>query len=615
MFRCRAVSCLLAALLASSGCQQKQPGEPKPAPVAALPAAAPTDSQPAPPPLAASANLPRPSGSIEFTDVTAQSGIHFKHNSGAFGKKYLPETMGSGVCFLDYDNDGWQDIFLVNSMDWPGHKSGKSLPALYHNNRDGTFTDVTRQAGLAVEMYGLGCAVGDFDNDGNVDIYITTVGSNHLFRNLGNGKFADVTAKAGVADPGFSASAVWFDYDNDGKLDLFVAHYIDWSMETDQYCSLDNKNKSYCTPQRYKGQSSTLFHNLGDGTFENVTRRAGLYDPTSKSLGVALLDYDNDGWLDLFVSNDTEPNKLYHNNHDGTFTDVAVAAGVAYSEAGTVRAGMGTDAADYDGSGWQSLVIGNFTNEGMALYHNDGSGLFTDEAPATGLKRISTKSLTFGTFFFDYDLDGLPDILAINGHVSDDISVVQPNVKYAQPPHLFRNLGKNNFDEVTPTLGPALQRAIVGRGAAYADFDNDGDLDLLITANNGPARLLRNDNGNQNDMLRVKTVGTRSNRDGIGAKITVITKKGERLFGMVKTGSSYLSQSELPLTFGLGKPETGKAVSLEIVWPSGQKDSIPDVKPNQFITVKEGKGIISSRPIVFARLGLIQSSTPSSRQK
>jgi hypothetical protein len=317
MPRCRAVSGLLAALLALSGCQQKQPGEPQPAPVAPSPAAAATESQPAPPPLAASANLPRPSGSIEFTDVTAQSGIHFKHNSGAFGKKYLPETMGSGVCFLDYDNDGWQDIFLVNSMDWPGHKSGKSLPALYHNNRDGTFTDVTRQAGLAVEMYGLGCAVGDFDNDGNVDIYITTVGSNHLFRNLGNGKFADVTAKAGVADPGFSASAVWFDYDNDGKLDLFVAHYIDWSMETDQYCSLDNKNKSYCTPQRYKGQSSTLFHNLGDGTFENVTRRAGLYDPTSKSLGVALLDYDNDGWLDLFVSNDTEPNKLYHNNHDG----------------------------------------------------------------------------------------------------------------------------------------------------------------------------------------------------------------------------------------------------------------------------------------------------------
>jgi hypothetical protein len=557
------------------------------------------------------APLPRPSGPIEFTDVTAQAGIHFKHNSGAFGKKYLPETMGGGVCFLDYDNDGWQDILFVNSMDWPGHKSGKSFPALYHNNRDGTFTDVTRQAGLGVEMYGMGCSVGDYDNDGNVDIYITALGSNHLFHNLGNGKFADVTAKAGVADPGFSTSAVWFDYDNDGKLDLFVAHYIDWSIETDQYCSLDGKNKSYCTPQNYKGQSSTLFRNRGDGTFENVTKRAGLSDPTSKALGIALLDYDNDGWIDLFVSNDTEPNKLYHNNRNGTFTNVAVAAGVAYSEAGTVRAGMGTDAADYDDSGRQSLVIGNFTNEGMALYHNDGTGLFTDEAPATGISKMSIQSLTFGTFFFDYDLDGLPDIFAVNGHVSDDISVVQPNVKYAQPPHLFRNLGKGKFEEVTTKLGPALQRPIVGRGAAYGDFDNDGDLDLVITTNNGSARLLRNNNGNRNDMLRVKSLGTRSNRDGIGAKVTLKTNKGARQFAMVKTGSSYLSQSELPLTFGLGKPEEGKTVSLEIVWPSGQKDSISNIKPNQFITVKEGKGMVSAQPIAFT-MASSHSSSPNS---
>ena len=622
----RVAQCLLLiTLLILAGCKPKQSASPEigPATSAQAPTTTPTTT-PAPPATAplinippapnATAPIPRPSGPIEFTDITAQAGIHFKHNSGAFGKKYLPETMGSGACFLDYDNDGWQDILLVNSTDWPGRRSGKSFPALYHNNRDGTFSDVTRQAGLAIEMYGLGCTVADYDNDGNVDIYITTVGSNHLFRNLGNGKFADVTAKAGVADPGFSASAVWFDYDNDGKLDLFVAHYIDWSIESDQYCSLDNKNKSYCTPQRYKGQSSTLFHNKGDGTFENVTRRAGLYDPTGKSLGVALLDYDNDGWLDLFVSNDTEPNKLYHNNHNGTFTDVAVAAGVAYSEAGTVRAGMGTDAADYDNSGWPSLLIGNFTNEGMALYHSDGSGLFTDEAPATGIARVSTRSLTFGAFFFDYDLDGLVDILAVNGHVSDDISVVQPNVKYAQPPHVFRNLGKNRFEEATPKLGPALQRAIVGRGAAYGDFDNDGDLDLLITANNGPARLLRNDNGNQNDMLRLKTVGTRSNRDGIGAKVTVKTNSGMHLFAMVKTGSSYLSQSELPLTFGLGKPDPGKTMSVEILWPSGEEDTIPNVKPNQFITVKEGKGIISAQPIVFARTAP-QPSTPASSQK
>ena len=333
--------------------------------------------------------MARPSGPIQFTDVTAQAGIRFKYNSGGFGKKYLPETMGPGVCVLDYDNDGWQDILFVNSMDWPGHKSGKSYPSLYHNNKDGTFTDVTRQAGLAVEMYGQGCAAADYDNDGHVDIYITAVGNSHLFRNLGNGKFADVTAKAGVASPGFGESAVWFDYDNDGKLDLFVTHYVQWSEQTDQYCSLTGKQKSYCTPGTYNGESSMLFHNKGNGTFENVTQRAGLHDPSSKALGVALIDYDNDGWMDLFVTNDTQPNKLYRNNHDGTFTDVGVTAGVAYGDAGTARAGMGTDAGDYDNSGRPSLLIANFVNEGMALYRNDGSGAFTDEAPTSGLARMS----------------------------------------------------------------------------------------------------------------------------------------------------------------------------------------------------------------------------------
>jgi enediyne biosynthesis protein E4 len=564
------------------------------------PTAEPSSSASSGTPIGASAS--RPSGPIEFTDVTVQAGIHLKHNTGAFGKKYLPETMGSGVCFIDYDNGGWQDIFFVNSMDWPGHGSGeKSYPALYHNNRDGTFTDVTRQAGLAIETYGLGCAVGDYDNDGFDDIYLTTVGSNHLFRNLGNGKFADVTAKAGVADPGFSASAMWFDYDNDGKLDLFVTHYIEWSIEKDQYCTLDNKNKSYCTPQTYKGESSTLFHNKGDGTFENVTQRAGLHDPSSKALGVALLDYDNDGWMDLFVSNDTEPNKLYRNNHNGTFTDVAVLAGVAFSESGRVRAGMGTDAGDFDLSGRQGLLIGNFTNESTALYGNDGSGLFTDDGPKSGLAQMTNQALTFGAFFFDYDLDGLLDVFAANGHVSDDISVVQPTVRYAQPAGVYHNRGNKKFEDVSAKLGRALQKPVVARGAAYGDFDNDGDLDLVITANNGPARLLRNDNGNQNDMLRVKTVGTRSNRDGIGAKVTLKTNKGQRQFAMVKSGSSYLSQSELPLTFGLGKPVEGTLVSLEIVWPSGRKESIENIQPNQMITVTEGKGITSAHPIVFAK--------------
>jgi len=589
---------LLSFLFLASACKQAAP------PTA--PAAEVSNQTPAP---SATPTPPRPSGPIEFTDVSAQAGIHFKHNSGAFGKKYLPETLGAGCAFIDYDNDGWQDILLVNSMDWPEHKTAKTYLALYHNNQDGTFTDVTRQAGLAIEMYGIGVAVADYDNDGNDDIYITCVGPNHLFRNLGGGKFADVTARAGVGDPGFSTSAAWFDYDNDGRLDLFVANYVDWSVDKDQLCSLDGKNKSYCTPQTYKGQSPTLYHNRGNGTFENVTQRAGLNDPTCKSLGIAVFDYNGDGWMDLFVANDTEPNRLYKNNGNGTFTDEAVTAGVAFSEAGTARAGMGVDAGDYDGSGRQGIVIGNFTNESMALYSNDGSGLFTDEAPKSGIGKMSAQSLTFAVFFFDYDLDGLPDVFAANGHVSDDISVVQPNIKYAQPPHLFRNKGKKKFEEMTGKLGRALQRAIVGRGAAYGDFDNDGDLDLLITSNNGPARLLRNDNANQNDLLRIKLVGTRSNHDGVGSKVTLKTTKG-KLFSMVKTGSSYCSQSELPIVFGLGAPEEGRALSLEITWPSGQKDIIPDVKPNQSITVQEGKGITASSQIVFAKPSAAPSPSP-----
>jgi enediyne biosynthesis protein E4 len=593
---------MLAALLI--GCGQKPASESNPVPTATKSSSQtePQSRESVPPvPDAtkpATVVKSRPSGPIEFVDVTSQAGIRFKHNNGAFGKKYLPETMGSGICVLDYDNDGWPDIFFVNSMDWPEHKTAKSYPALYHNNHDGTFTDVTREAGLAIETYGMGCAVGDYDNDGLDDLYVTTVGSNRLFHNLGNGKFADVTAKAGVASPGFSASAVWFDYDNDGKLDLFVTHYIEWSIEKDQYCTLDNKNKSYCTPQTYKGESSHLYHNKGNGVFEDVTKRAGLADPTSKALGVALLDYDNDGWMDLFVSNDTEPNKLYHNNHDGTFTDVAVNVGVAFSDSGRVRAGMGTDAADFDGSGFPSLVIGNFTNESMSLYKNDGSGLFIDESLKSGLGQMTTQSLTFGCFFMDYDLDGLLDVVAANGHVSDDIAVVQPTLKYAQPLGIYRNTGNRKFEDESSKLGRAIQKPVVGRGVAFVDFDNDGDLDLVITANNGPARLLRNENANQNDSLRIKLVGTKSNRDAIGAKVTLTTGGGVKMSRMVKGGSSYLSQSELPLTFGLGKPGSAKNLHLQIVWPSGHEESISGVQVNQFLTIQEGKGIVSATPSV-----------------
>ncbi|HEX8871918.1 MAG TPA: VCBS repeat-containing protein, partial [Candidatus Acidoferrum sp.] len=434
---------------------------------------------------------------ITFRDVTQKAGIHFTHNNAAFGKKYLPETMGPGVAFLDYDNDGWPDIFLVNGTDWPGRPSRHSTPKLYHNNHDGTFTDVTRKAGLAVELFGMGVAVADYDNDGYGDLFITAMGQNRLFHNNGNGTFTDVTQKAGLMGPKeFSTSAAWVDYDRDGKLDLVVANYVQWSLAGDLYCTLDGKSKSYCTPESYKGAAVRLWHDRGDGTFEDATRKAGLGDPTSKTLGIAVLDYDNDGWPDLLFSNDTQPNKLYRNNGNGTFTEKAVVAGVAFSEDGVARAGMGVDAADYDRSGATSILITNFANQMLSLYHNEGRGLFVDEAPRSEIGRASLLTLGFGCFFFDYDLDGWPDIFIANGHIDGDIQRVQPNVKYAMPPHLFRNLGKSNFQEVTRSLGPAFAMPRVGRGAAYADINNDGRLDLLLATNGGPAYLLQNEAGN-----------------------------------------------------------------------------------------------------------------------
>jgi hypothetical protein len=583
------------------GCQQG-PAAQKAASQTEAEAAASASPGLTPTPSPTPGELPRPSGPIQFMDVTEEAGLRFRHNSGAFGKKYLPETLGSGAAFLDYDGDGWQDIFLVNSTNWPERKGAQTPSALYRNQGDGTFRDVTREAGLAAPLYGIGVAAGDYDNDGRPDIYVTAVGPDKLFRNAGGGRFEDVTQRAGVGDPGFGTSAAWFDYDRDGRLDLFVANYVEWSPETDVHCTLDGTNKSYCTPQKYRGQAPTLYRNRGNGTFENATERAGVADSTNKALGVALLDYDGDGWIDLFVANDTEPNRLYRNRGNGTFTDEALTAGVAFGETGAARAGMGVDAADYDNSGRPSLIIGNFTSERMALYRNEGNGLFTDEAQSSGIGKMSEQSLTFATFFFDYDLDGQLDIFAVNGHVSDDIQKVQPRVLYAQPPHLFRNLGRRKFEEVTSRVGRALGRALVGRGAAYADYDNDGDLDLLVTTNNGPPRLYRNENANQNDVLRVRLIGSRSNRDAIGAKITVKGAAGFRTSNTLRTGSSYASQSELPVTLGLGRPDgTERTFTLDILWPSGETMTLQQIRANQSLVIQEGQGIAKAEPIVFTR--------------
>jgi hypothetical protein len=523
---------------------------------------------------------------VTFADVTAQAGIHFTHNAGRSGRKYLPETLGAGCAFFDADGDGWPDILLINGKDFVPH-GRRSVAALYHNNHNGTFTDVTAGSGLDVEMYGMGVAIADYDNDGREDVYITALDGDRLFHNEGNGKFRDVTQASGIQNANFGASAAWLDYDRDGKVDLFVANYVQWTQKGDVFCSLDGAAKSYCTPESYKGTRSRLFHNLGNGRFEDVTEKAGLGDPTSKSLGVTVLDYNGDGWPDLFVANDTQPNKLYRNLGNGAFKEEGVAAGVAYGEDGVARGAMGADAADYDRSGRPHLVVGNFSNQMLALYHNEGNGLFVDEAPSSTVGRSSLLSLTFGVFFFDYDLDGYPDILAANGHIEDQIGRVQSNVSYKEPPLLFRNLGNHQFENVSSQVGPAFSKALVARGAAYADFDHDGDLDVLISTNDGPPVLLRNDGGNRNHWLSVRLAGARSNRDGIGAVVRVESAGGKQ-WNMVRSGSSYCSQSDLALTFGLG---SDVSASLEVVWPSGAKQQFRNVAANQRVLIDESRGL------------------------
>jgi hypothetical protein len=530
---------------------------------------------------------------VTFTDVTAAAGIRFTHNSGRAGKKFLPETLGAGGSWIDVDGDGWEDLLLVNSKDWTA-RGRRSLSALYKNNRNGTFTNITAGSGLDVEMYGMGAAVGDYDNDGRDDVYITALEGDRLFHNEGNGRFRDVTKAAGISNANFSTSAAWLDYDKDGLLDLFVANYVQWTASNDLWCSLDGVTKSYCTPESYKGTSSKLYHGIAGGKFEDVSQKAGIGDPTSKSLGVTVFDYNGDGWPDLFIANDTQPNKLYKNNKNGTFSEEGMAAGVAYSEDGVARGAMGVDAGDYDRSGRPHLLVGNFSNQMLGLYHNEGTGLFVDEAPKSTVGRASLLSLAFGVFFFDYDLDGMLDILAANGHIEEEIASVQPKVAYKQPPLLFHNIGKGAFENATAVAGAQFVRPIVARGAAYADYDHDGDLDVLLTTNHGPAYLYRNDGGNQNNWISLRTRGVKSNRDGIGAVVRIQSAGGKQ-WSVVRSGSSYCSQSDLGVTFGLGKDPV--VTSIDIEWPSGAKDHLANVPVKQFITIEEGKGLVpATRP-------------------
>jgi len=532
--------------------------------------------------------LPAAPAGFRFVDVTGNAGLRFQHNSGAYGGKLLPETLGSGCAFLDYDADGWQDILLVNSMDWPGHKRQRTTMKLYRNNRNSTFTDVTQAAGLDVEMYGMGVAVGDYNNDGYPDIFISCVGQSRLFRNTGKGTFLDVTKASGLlGKQGLSSSAIWFDYDRDGFLDLFVCNYVHWTAETDVFCSLDGKNKSYCTPEAYRGDTCWLYHNRGNGTFEDVTATSGIFDSSSKSLGVAMLDYDQDGWPDLLVANDTQPNKLYRNLHNGKFKDAAVEAGLAFSEDGKARAGMGVDVADYDNSGKPGIIITNFDNEMIGLYRETGQA-YDDVAMQTGLGAASRNTLGFGCVFFDADLDGLLDIAVANGHIDDTVRHIRGNVGYAQPAQLFLNLGRGKFRDIAGEIGGGYDSPKVGRGLVVGDFDHDGDQDLLLTTNNGPAFLYRNDQLSGNRGIRFHLIGTKSNRDAIGANVRIFFN-GQTELRVVRSGSSYLSQSELPVTFGVGKQDVIDRVVVE--WPSGQNQEHLMLRTGRAYQIIENKGI------------------------
>ena len=526
---------------------------------------------------------------IVFTDVADRAGIGFVHRNGAAGNFWYPELFGGGVAVLDLDGDAWPDLLFVNGRDW--QVDGRpARHGLFRNNRDGTFSDVLAGSGLdGVNAYGLGATIADYDNDGRDDIFMTTVDGGRLFHNEGHGTFADVSARAGIRNTEFSVSAAWFDYDRDGRVDLFIGNYVRWSPGAEVRCGLGGE-RGYCGPDAYKPVASKLYRNAGGGRFEDVTARAGLDAPSDKAMGVAVLDYNGDGWPDLFVGNDRVPAKLYRNDGHGRFVEEGVQAGVALSEHGAARANMGVDAADYDRSGRPHLVVGNFFNEMLGLYHNENGKVFVDAAPRTEVGRASLLAVTWAVFFLDYDLDGYPDIFAANGG-TDESQVRDARARVSQPPLLLWNRGNGTFENETKTLGSAFNRPMMARGAAYADFDGDGDLDIAVSTLNGPAHLFRNDGGNRGNWLRVRTIGSRSNRSGIGANVRVTSASGTQ-GQMVHSGSSYASQSELTLTFGLGTDTRVSRIAVE--WPSGRTQTFEDVAANQAVRIDEARGLLPS---------------------
>ena len=536
-----------------------------------------------------------PARDMQFADITQISKIDFKHESSATSNKYLVETMGGGVALLDYDNDGRLDIFFTNGAKIDDPMPDDKLPdksdrkfwnRLYHQNPDGTFTDVTEKAGLTgmpQNRYDMGVAVGDYDNDGFEDIYVTGFGGNTLYHNNGNGTFTDVTKSAGVAGGGWSASAGFFDYDNDGKLDLFVTRYVDWTFKTNRYCGEKQPGyRAYCHPDNYEGVTNILYHNNGDGTFTDVSEKAGIANPKGKGLGVSFADYDGDGFTDIFVANDSVQCFLYHNNGNGTFTEVGLLAGVGYNEDGKTFAGMGTDFSDYDNDGRPDIVITDLSNERYMLFRNNGDGTFRDVTNQSGVGGATLAFAGWSTRFFDYDNDGWKDLFVAQSHVMDTIEKTSPNLRYLQPPLLLRN-ESGHFARVSP--GDAFQIPWAGRGAAFGDIDNDGDVDIVVSNAGQKAYVLRNDGGNRNKWIGIETIGKKSNRDGIGSRVKVVSVSGLTQYFTVNTAVGYLSASDKRLVIGLGGDSTAKLI--EIRWPSGIVQKFENVKAGQMLKATE----------------------------